>query len=527
MITIHGGKFRLNALSRFAAKFLLLPAVSLLSTGVVAQSTDELFRGTWQVQTPEKGALVIILKNQGIASYFWGDNTDRNVYQGSWSADETSANIAWNGGSSHTITRTDSGFTATYKSAAGSNLYNAPAMQLPQEVLGQWAKPPTREDEMRSARDEAKGYFGIWKFADSEDFLFVEADRSAASNIGGDRGQRGEWAKQGSELHIIWDSGHYGILRESERGFNYKQVEPGKVIEDDETEAVSVARTIESSVPASWYADYTAEREADTGGIAFSSRKLARAFYRGDWLVRRNGDRYERLELARFGGLKTSVDRSLDGQWTLSGQDVFMRWDDGMRKVLSPVGRSFVLYEYRPGRPLDGVPTRILPAAPADAGKLAEHLEGRKDVAEQMRQMAEAAGIDPQTRDDAGWGRNFARWAWPFGDDESMSTEAMLAEEFEEEDESDPWWWPFWSENPAATSDEETRDEEPVPAEQVEDASPAESPAPEVNEAAPVPVEMREVTSKEENAQPSEAEQAPTPPATNKKRSTKDWVWPF
>ena len=42
----------------------------------------------------------------------------------------------------------------------------------------------------------------------------------------------------------------------------------------------------------------------------------------------------------------------------MQGQDLFMRWDDGMRKILSPIGRGFVIYEYRPGRPLDGVPTR-------------------------------------------------------------------------------------------------------------------------------------------------------------------------
>ena len=31
-----------------------------------------------------------------------------------------------------------------------------------------------------------------------------------------------------------------------------------------------------------------------------------------------------------------------------------------MRKILSPIGRGFVIYEYRPGRPLDGVPTRTM-----------------------------------------------------------------------------------------------------------------------------------------------------------------------
>jgi len=539
MITITGGKSCPIDLIKAAAKYIVALTLALSSPAVFAQSSEDLYRGTWQVQVPEKGALVIILKSQGLASYFWGDNADRTVYQGNWTHTDTAATATWKDGSSHVIERADSGFSVTHRGASGNRIYDSTASQLPQEMLGQWAKPPTREDEMRSDRDKATGFFGIWQFADSEDFLFVEPDRSAATNIGPDGGQRGQWAKQGSELHIIWDSGHYGILRETERGFNYKQVEPGQVIEDDETEPVAAARTIESNVPAGWYADYKAELEDDSGGLAFSSRKVARSFYRGDWIVRRGEKNFERVELARFGGLKTSRDRSLDGQWTMSGQDVFMRWDDGMRKVLSPVGRGFVLYEYKPGRPLDGVPTRILAAAPADTAKLAEHLKGRKDVAQQMQQMAEAAGIDPATQEDAGWGRTFARWAWPFGNEDTpMSTEEMLAEEFEPESASDPWWWPFWSEKPEQETDtpenaaedtvEETADNEAPPENTAEaDATPEEM------EETAAPVEQVEVETAEsdqendsETASDSEEEE-PQAPAKKKRSTTKDWLWPF
>lgn len=532
MINFHGGKFRPIALMKCAARPLLALVLALAPLTAAGQGSDDLFRGTWQIQTPEKGALVIILKSQGLASYFWGDNSDRSVYQGSWASSETSATMTWSDGSSHVIERTDGGFSATHKGAAGNSLYNSPAMQLPQEMLGQWAKPPTREDEMRSDRENATGYFGIWKLADSNDYLFIESDRSAASNIGDANGQRGEWAKQGSELHIIWDSGQYAILSETERGFNFKQIEAGKIIEEDETETVSAARTIESSVPATWLANYKAERESDSGGIAFSSRKLARDFYRGDWVVRRGEKTYERMELARFGGLSTSTDRSLNGQWRLSGQDVFMRWDNGMRKILSPVGRGFVLYEYKPGRPLDGVPTRVLAAAPADTAKLVEHLEGRENVAAQMQEMAQAAGIESVAQDDAGWGRTFARWAWPFaGEDDAMSSEEMLAEEFEPEDAKDPWWWPFWSENPQKDSEvEETvsgdaateAEEEETEPEAVEETT-------EKVEEAPVPVEMVEVETAENNASTEAVadEEAPSPENPPKRRSSKDWLWPF
>lgn len=523
MIIITGRKSCPKDLMRAAAKYLLALTLALTSTTTFAQISNDLFRGTWQVQAPEKGTLVIILKSQGIASYFWGDNADRTVYQGDWTHTDTTATLSWKDGSSHTIERADSGFTVTHLGPSGNRIYSAKASQLPQEMLGQWAKPPTREDEMRSDRDKAEGYFGIWKLADSGNYLFVEPDRATASNIGDGDGQRGQWAKQGSELHIIWDSGHYGILRETERGFNYKQIESGEVIEDDESDAIAATRTIESTVPVEWYADYKVEREADAEGLAFSSRKVARTFYRGDWLIRRGESNFEKIELARFGGLKTSKDSSLNGQWTMSGQDVFMRWDDGMRKVLSPVGRGFVIYEYKPGRPLDGVPTRILAAAPADTAELAEHLKGRKDVAKQLSQMAEAAGIDPSTQEDIGWGRTFARWAWPFsGEDGNMTTEEMLEEEYEPEEASDPWWWPFWSEKPV-----EEKNPPEVPAK-----GPSEDNAQtEEQEEAPVPVEMIEVedlaSSEENEAVAAKEEEQSEEPANSKRSTTKNWLWPF
>jgi len=522
MILFHGTtSARIPVLQRIAIQVLTL-FLLLAPSALSAQTGSDLFRGTWQIETPEKGALVIILKPQGLASYFFGDNTDRTVYQGSWSHTDSAATIRWQDGSSHLIERSASGYTATAQNPSGANIYRSPAAQLPQEILGQWAKPPTREDEMRSDRDQAKGYFGIWKIGDAGKFIFVEPDRSAASTSGNDAdGQRGEWAKQGSELHIIWDNGDYGILRETERGYTYKQVPTGAIIEDDESETQSAVRTIETKIPANWLAAYETERTDDSGGLAFTSGKVARAFYRGNWLINRGGNNFEQVELARFGGLATSADRSLDGQWTMSGQDVFMRWDDGMRKILSPVGRGFVLYEYKPGRPLDGVPSRVLAAAPANPGKLAEHLKGRKDVARQMQEMAQAAGIDPSAQEGIGWGRTFARWVWPFGGDvDATSTEAMLAEEFEPAENADPWWWPFWSEKP----EPEPEASEPEPG---SEAAPEEdAPEAEVLAAIEAPEENSESTDAEvtEEADLEKPEEAPAP---KKHRDARDWLWPF
>ncbi len=435
---------------------LLLPlslvAVFPMHRGSAEDAGTDLFRGTWQIETPGDETLIILLKRNNQASYFWGQNTDRSVYPGSWTGDETTATIRWEDGGSHRLERDALGFGITYTNPQGREVYTTQAQQVPKEILGQLAKPPRQTDEASSDRDQARGFFGTWKVGSGADsfYVFVEPDRSAASTRGsgpqGARGLRGSWAKQGSELHIAWDTGHYSIVRENERGFAYKRIAAGEVIEADTTDFRSAIRVDADTVPDAWLAEYREEREVRTGGVAFASRKEARQFYRGNWLVRLGDERFERIQIGRFGGLETSRDRSLKGDWAMSGQDLFMRWDDGMRKILSPVGDGFLLYTYRPARPLDGVPTRIDPAAPAETEKLSEYLRGRKDVARQMLELAEAAGIDPEAGD-GGWGRTFMRWAWPFGDDGAdPSPEALMTEANAATPDEDPWWWPFWSE---------------------------------------------------------------------------------
>lgn len=468
----------------------------LTSSFALAQDASRALRGAWEIETPDKGTLILVLKGQGLASYFWGDNADRNVYQGKWTVEGESAVASWPDGSALVLEKTASGFSATLTRGSDGSKYEAATKQLPQNVLGQWAKPPQRDRPDRGEQEEAEGYFGTWMIGeDASKFIFVQPDRSAASTKGNtSRGQRGQWARQGSELHIIWDSGEYSILSETDRGYTYKIVESGAIIEEDETDTASAIRTNDSQVPADWMAAYQAERELASGGIAFTSRKQARAFYRGDWVIRRGDTVFERIEIKRFGGLSTSAERSLDGQWRQSGQDIFMRWDNGMRKILSPVGEGFVLYEFRPGRPLDGVPTRVLAGAPANTAKFEKYLAGRTNVAEQVREMAMAAGI-PESERSGGWGRTFARWAWPFGgESESENTDELLAAEYSPESE-DPWWWPFWS---------ETRKEVTETSEEAEDSA-------EENES-----EAKEVATDSEPAQEKD---------TPKKKS--GWQWPF
>lgn len=472
---------------------LLFCGLSLLVSSAVAQDNETAFQGVWDFTSTSGDSYVLILKRNGLASYFRSDNQDRTVYQGSWEKSADRAVATWPDSTTFTLTVDPQGYRVIGSGPNTANNFQAIVSRIPDEVLGQWAKTPVDEDAVKSDLDEAKGYFGTWKIGEDAPFyVIVESDRSAASSWSGSkhgaRGLRGAWARQGSELHIIWDSGHYSILRETERGYAYKRVEPGEVIEDDTSIETATTRVKEEVIPSTWLSRYTEERDDYTGGIVFTSRKEARAFYRGYWLVQYEETAYERFEIGRFGGLTTSRNADLEGNWRMSGQDLYLRWDDGMRKILSPVGGGFVLYHYRPGRPLDGVPTRILPTAPEDSEKLAEYVNSRKDVARMLAENAIAAGIDP--RSGYGWGQSFMRWAWPFGaEDSAENTDALIVDAFEAPNQNDPWWWPIWSERPTTT-------------------------------------ETSASSSEAESAKPASTAQT-SKPIEDSEKSSNNWYWPF
>jgi len=108
-----------------------------------------------------------------------------------------------------------------------------------------------------------------------------------------------------------------------------------------------------------------------------------------------------------------------------------------------------------------------------------------------MLELAEAAGISTSA-ENAGWGRSFMRWAWPFDSTaEADATEESIADDSKVQD---PWWWPFWSEAPAA----DNTTENPAEADAVEPAAPEAS---------------------------GSAGQATGP--SSERKTKKSWLWPF
>ena len=433
--------------------FFLLIAFALLKSLLLGQEKID-YRGVWQTETTDSDSLFLILKRNQLASYFWAEDTDPTVYQGSWNESSGGATLTWNDGSTHQITRSLLSYTITHSDASGNIIYEAPATRLSEDILGQWAKAPLRPEDQTPEQNKTRGFFGTWKIeAEAAPYyLVIEPDRSAATSWNGKNsnnvGLRGSWAKQGSELHIAWDTGHYGILRQNERNFSFQLIAPGSVIEKDTSKKLIATRISSDSLQDKWQEIYINEKSNQPGSVKFKNRLETISFYRGSWIIQRSGDTFELIEIGRFGGLKTSADNNLYGSWRTSGQDIFMNWDDGMRQILKSVGNGFLIYEYKSGRPIDGVPTRIFSVAPENTRKLDEYMKGRKEVALDLINSAVNAGAISSTRE-KGWAQQLTSWAWPFGNDnDAQPSGTLLRTEPETTRRVDPWWWPFWSENP-------------------------------------------------------------------------------
>lgn len=432
----------------------LLGLLILGMLGLQGQEKEERFQGVWAIKSDTSEPIIILLKPDNEAAYFKATNADRTIYKGTWSENGSTATATWLDGSTHNFRQGAFNLVATFTSVLGKQSETLATQKLSAEILGQWAKKPERASNKEVTDKDRNTFFGIWQQAGENPadsiYLIVSKDRSAATlNPNSSHNSlHGSWAKQGSELHLTWENGDYSILRETERGYAYKAIPAGQNIEKAARNFKTIARITEERAPKAWLKSCQVHQEQTPAGYIFESRKAARNFYRGEWLIQHEASAFERITIRRYGSLDTSRDPNLHGDWLLSGQDAMLRWDDGLRKILSPVGRGFVLYIYQPGRALDGVPTRILAATPEANKKLETLLLGRRAFAQTLLEKAQKAGINLAEQ---GLNRGFSR-IWPFTNSTSkLNSSALLTNDLQngantaEGYSNDPWWWPLWS----------------------------------------------------------------------------------
>lgn len=410
------GLFLLTLLTLFG-----LPVPLPLAAQDIPGSTEPDFRGGWEVRLEGGAFYFIIVKKGNRASYFYADRNDSTIYPGSWRTFGGALYLEWEEGHTDVIQPIDAanfrlaqyprGFTGT-ESPSASGL----ARRLPDATIGQWTIPPDELEQSSTAALAAEGFFGTWQINDplhGTYFILVNDDRTAASSFKGSRkgedGLRGEWRRQGTELHILYDTGHYQIIRERPQDHVTELFPPGA---DLGVPAAAIsARRVSTEAPGRWLEYLDSEKALYERANAFRTLKEANSYFRGNWFLTLDGEKIQEIEISRYGGLEIRGS-SVKGQWRSSSGSLYFYWNDGHRAILQPLFLGFVYSIYRPGQPFDGTPARIYPVQPADEQKLEEYRALLIEASQRLRFFrALEASLPPPPPDKKNW------WEidlWPF-----------------------------------------------------------------------------------------------------------------
>lgn len=391
---------------------------------------EERFLGHWTIQTEGGQKIYINVKRNNRASFFYGLIRDNTVYQGRWSVFGDALFLEWEKGHTDVMRPFDAQNFRFAQFKSGYTGSETPddegiARQIPRNEVGMWAIPPGELESRSAAQEEVEGFFGIWEIRDPTGFTYyvmVNDDRTAASSYPRSRkgrtGLRGEWRRQGAELHIMWDTGHYQIIRERPQDY-VSELRPPTTNLDEEIVPIQVQRVNEVSATA-WLDIYESE-EIFIRANPFRTRGDVNSFFRGKWVLLDEGEPVQEIDVGRFGGLGIRGSR-LGGTWRASTDAIYLYWEDGHRAILSPRYLNFTYQIFTPGQPFDGTPTRIYEAVPGDPAKLAQfrdmkmeasmRLRAYREIQEEIRQQPIPVDDDGPRRD-PWWRINI----WPFGRD--------------------------------------------------------------------------------------------------------------
>lgn len=373
------------------AFFLLLglQAVSLCAQdeGATGEASlkDHPLLGSWILEDPVQGNLFLIVRDTGLVSFFWEHWEDGQVLRSKWEtfgqgiyfALDTNEKILMNPSGDNTAQ------ALVYKSGReidGKPDKLAPGKKLDPEQVGKWHNPNSNEEEeskFLKTSGNIDVFFGTWEVISSKGlpyYIVIERDRSAATNWPyserGVDGMRGFWVRQGSELHIIWDTGHYDILRSFSDKYIKLGYPPGVDLDSVEPQP-QPALKVDWFPHEPWRANYEQSKKMETTrDHRWTSARRAAKYFRGDWKIMSSQGQWADLEMGRFGSCRSQRDgEELEGSWKNASDYATLRWNNGYIELLRPVGKHFVTLVYSPLKNLDGIPDRVCPLVPADGRK--------------------------------------------------------------------------------------------------------------------------------------------------------------
>lgn len=388
---------------------------------------EDKFLGHWNVQTDSGTELFFVVKKRGMASFFFASKNDNTIYKGDWEVFGDALFIEWDTGRTDVMRQIDA---RNFRVAMFNNGYTGDetpddegvARAVPENEVGVWTIPPDELEARSSAKEEVEGFFGTWEVNDPKGFKYfivVNDDRTAASSYPksrkGKAGLRGTWRRQGSELHINWDTGHYQIIRERPREDYVTELwQPAANL--SEADATIPTYRVDNFSAAGWREIYDSE-EIFARANPFRTRRDANNFFRGNWVILDQGDPVQEIDVGRFGGTRIKGSK-LKGDWRSQSDALYIYWNDGHRAILSPNYLSFTYQIFAPGQPFDGTPSRIYPAVPDDSGKMARFERMMEDATLRLQayqEIQEEIRNQPIPTDDD---RRQPWWKvdlWPFG----------------------------------------------------------------------------------------------------------------
>jgi hypothetical protein len=375
-------------ITAFIAFFsFLIPAVnSQVAPPLSAKKSNPLI-GTWAITEPELGKLLLIVRDGGVVSYFWEEWKDDRVLRAEWNTSQDGISFETEAGHKISLSPTDEqGATARIRKPdhpADVPLEKLTAQRLNPDDVGKWHRPGGDDEETSSFLKKAGNldvFFGTWEVISSKGlpyYIVIEEDRTAATNwpysSRGVDGMRGFWVRHGSELHIVWDTGHYDILRSFSNKF-IKLGYPPSIDLNSIEPAPQPALKVKWYPHEPWRASYEKSKKEKTPiDPRWTSARKAARYFRGDWKLMSSPGVWNKLEMGRFGSAETIREgEKLGGNWKNSSDYARIHWKNGYAEVLRPVGKHFVTMLYSPLKNLDGIPDRVCPVVQDRSGKLSE-----------------------------------------------------------------------------------------------------------------------------------------------------------
>ncbi len=391
-------KFQTLILVVFATISLLITAVHSQVAPPLVQKNHPLL-GTWVVSEPEMGKLVVIVRDSGAASYFWENWKDGRVLRTDWTISEQGITFTTESGVKVWLFPSqDEGAIAQLRKADQTQdapLQNLSAQRMNPNDVGKWHKPGGEDEETSSFLKKAGNldiFFGTWEVISSKGlpyYIVIEEDRTAATNwpysSRGVDGMRGFWVRHGSELHIVWDTGHYDILRSFSNKF-VKLGYPPSIDLNSIEPAPQPALKVKWYPHEPWRASYEKSKEVKaTLDPRWTSAKRAARYFRGNWRLMSSPGVWNKLQMGRFGSADTLREgEKLKGNWKNSSDHARIHWKSGFTEVIRPVGKHFVTMLYSPLKNLDGIPDRVCPVVHEKSGKLSQTSDKLLDQGESL-----------------------------------------------------------------------------------------------------------------------------------------------